>query len=132
MLLLDLNDTFPCPFLYLNLSKPNTLLTTMGMKKYRLGIGGIPGTACWTRRTLPSKRWLYVFYSFHSDCTYKNFGTKDEDQEELSKSLDMKASSKCRDTRRRCLRQKELARQSEQSVEAKEPASVEELESISK
>ena len=42
------------------------------------------------------------------------------------KSLDMKASSKCRDTRRRCLRQKELAQQGEKLVKAKEDASVKE------
>ena len=65
-------------------------------------------------------------FLFHSDCTYENFQTKDEDQGELSKSLDMKASSKCRDTRRRCLRQKELAWQGEKSVEAKEPVSIKE------
>lgn len=44
----------------------------------------------------------------------------------MSKSLDMKASAKCRDTRRRCLRQKELAQQGEKAVEAKEYASIKE------
>ena len=75
------------------------------------------------------KALIVLSSSFYSDCTYKGFEIKKQDQEEFSKSLDMKASSRCRDTRKRCLRQKELARQGEESVEAKEPASAEELES---
>ena len=74
------------------------------------------------------KALIVLSSSFYSDFTYKSFEIKKQDQEEFSKSLDMKASSRCRDTRKRCLKQ-ELARQGEESVEAKEPASAEELES---
>ena len=43
----------------------------------------------------------YTFLNHSTDCTFQRFKITKEEMEQLAKLLDTKASSKCRDTRRK-------------------------------